>query len=198
MNYKILLVLIIGFVFSKCTTDSLSPYDLVVWVDDEQNNLIKKQVVANLEYKLQYRPVDYIIAREIKKNNINSLEYKERVKELEGMEYFKFTLTSLDSKKNVFEINNSEINKTEYVSFEMAKDFKMIMNNKEIPCELYHFEQQNGIYQSINILLGFVKPKTQTNEFTLSFENNLNNEGKINFYFSKDDIQEIPTMITTK
>lgn len=198
MKNLIFLLMFISFNLTSCTVDTLSPKDFVYWVDNEDNNLIKKQRISNLEYKLQYRPIDYIIAREFRTNTITFENYKKRKNELEGMDYFKFTLTSLEPNKTVFDMNTLEKNVLDYVSFEMAKDFKMKIDNELISCGLYHFEQQNGIYNSIDILLGFPKTKNKSEEFSISFENNLNNEGIINFYFSSNELNRIPNMKKAK
>lgn len=174
------------------------PLEYVKYVEDEDNALKISKEIGDVVYTLQYKPVDYLIALEQKKNIIDINEYTKRKVELDGMEYFTLELKSKENNievMNIGALDKNEYNeRIQYASYDLQNDIYLLIGKDTIPCGLYHFEQKYGLGNSVKILVGFEKLKTPSKNLTVVLEDKILNGGVIKFLLLKENIDLLPKM----
>ena len=200
MNRFILFMILINMVVS-CETSVLKPIDYMKWVRNKDNNLIKKIEMGDIIYEMQYKPSDYIIALEEKKNSINRSLVLKRRKMLENAYYFNLNIKPKNGQTEVLYIgleNNEDYNsRLNYASYDFQNQIFLIEDGDTLPCTQYHFEQKYGLGVSANILLGFEKRKKKlSKDKIIVINDNLLNGGIISFRFDYTDIKNTPKMLT--
>lgn len=182
----------------SCKNETLTCKSFIDWIEEEDHGFLKSEKIGKIGYEVLFKPVDYLIALNSIKENLNKSKYTTLKNEYGSMYYFTFKMNSLEKDKHILNLNLNEFQSIDerlnYLSFDMSKDFKLVENKDTIPCTLYHYEQKTGMYNSITILLGFPKNKKTQTDFTLIYENHLNNESDVQFRFEKTDIEAIPTL----
>ena len=149
----------------------------------------------------QYEPIDCLIAKQKRSDNIKKVEYLDMKKELEGLQYFTVNLgTSLRGTNiaNYETTDEAEIQKRlYYLSFKMQKDFKLVEGSDTLPCRLYHFEKMNDFANVKTISLAFDK-RTEGNDKdkTLIVDSPLLNSEPIKLNFDIKNIKNIPPLKT--
>jgi hypothetical protein len=186
-----------SLVLSSCSS-SLSPSEYVKWVTDEGNGLLKTKNIEEISIKAQYKPLSYIIANELRTNDINAKDYKTREKELEGMQYYNLVLDITDA-RNILNYKVSDMGgqqaRIQYLSFGMQQHIYLEEDGKELPCKLFHFERNYNITKERTFLLAFEQNKnTKTTDKTLVINSPVLGTGPIKVKFLAKDIAQLPTM----
>jgi hypothetical protein len=125
---------------------------------------------------------------------------KSKHKELDGMYYFNFKIALKDGNGELLKYNLSSASEYEqrvqYFAFEMQKDINLKINNRTIPCALFHFERAYDLAPYSVFLLGFPveNPSAYAEDTKILFEyqDHVFNTGKINFIFKINDLNNIP------
>lgn len=177
---------------------SLSPSDYVKWVSNPENGLVKTKSIEEVSVKAQYKPIPYIIANELRTNDIKIQEYQKREKELEGMQYYNLVLDITDS-RNILNYKISDMGeqqaRIQYLSFGMQQDIYLEEDGKELPCKLFHFERNYNITKERTFLLAFEQDKdTQIKDKTLVINSAMLGTGPIKVKFLAKDLAQLPTM----
>lgn len=192
-----LVIVAVSLLLASCSS-SLSPSEYVKWVADEDNGLVKTKSIEEISVKVQYKPLPYIIASEMRTNDIESQAYKTREKELEGMQYYNLVLDITDA-RNILNYKVSDMGgqqaRIQYLSFGMQQDIYLEEDGKELPCKLFHFERNYNITKERTFLLAFEQNKnTETKDKTLVINSPVLNTGPIKVKFLAKDLAQLPTM----
>jgi hypothetical protein len=142
----------------------MKPHDLSDYVNDMKNGLTVEKKAKNLYLKSRYEPVDYIIAKEKRSNQIKKGDYNARKKELEGMQYFTVQLADILSGGNKNANDKAAQDKLYYYSYKMQNNFKLVEGGDTLSCRLYHFEIMNDLDGLKTITLAFDKPQNNGNK----------------------------------
>src|SRR4051812_30415638 len=67
------------------------------WVQNSDNGLLQKKQIGEIEYSVQYKPLDFVVLQSQGKT-VNKSEALNLKKEFEGMEYFTFRVKSISTK----------------------------------------------------------------------------------------------------
>ena len=197
-RWAVLFFMVIGLMIMSCNRPSLSPSDYVKYVSDEANGLVKTKNIGEVNIKVQYKPVSYIIANEMRTNDISKADFEKRKKELEAMQYYNLTLDIADA-RNILNYNVSnqshQQERIHYLSFGMQQDIRLMENGKELPCVLYHFERTYDISKERTFLIAFNQDES-TKDATKTFilDSSVLGIGTIKIQFDGKNIQQLPKM----
>lgn len=182
---------------SKVVPEKLSPREYISWVDDKDNGLKVEKMIGEFTYMFQYKPTDYVVIMDIKKDSIGKSELQKKTEEYNGLQYFNFRMSTESGgellKKNVVDENdyNSRI---QYFSFDMQKDIKLIDTKDTLDCVLFHFERVYGLAPYATFLLGF--PFTENNgNKTLAYDDKIFDSGTIYLTIQSKNIKNLPSVI---
>jgi hypothetical protein len=193
-----LLFMIVSLMMMSCNNSSLSPSEYVKYVADEANGLVKTKNIGEVNIKVQYKPISYLIANEMRTNDISKADFDERKKELESMQYYNLTLDIADA-RNILNYNVSsqshQQERIHYLSFGIQQDIRLMENGKELPCILYHFERTYDISKERTFLIAFNQDES-TKDATKTFilDSAVLGIGTIKIQFDGKNIQELPKM----
>lgn len=191
-----------ALMFTSCTPKQLGERQYLAWVEDTENGLKKEKKLDEYQYKVFYKPADYIVFREIINSGtktIDEQQVQKRREELKNFYQFNFDIVSADGKVSVLQHNlsNQEEHaaRVNYFVSHAQQDFILVEGADTMPCVLYHFEQTFGATPLNTISLGFEKKNPNTEgDIQLIFTNRLFNTGEIKFLFPKSTINNIPKL----
>jgi hypothetical protein len=192
-----LLVIFMSLVMTSCSS-SLSPSEYVKWATNQDNGLLKTKSIEEISLKVQYKPIPFIIANEMRTNDIKNTEFKQRAKELEGMQYYNLVLDITDA-RNILNYKVNDVGgqqaRIQYLSFGMQQDIYLEEGGKELPCKLFHFERTYNISKERTFLLAFEQDEqTKFDDKTLVINSSMLGTGPIKVKFLGKNLNQIPTM----
>lgn len=196
---KLLSLFFLFFLLGSCGKETLLPSDYIVWVNNEDNGLVKKKTIVPLEVEALYKPLDYIIANEQRTNAIDKVAYEARKKALEGLQYYTIKLGITGGKLDVtnYEVsdNGQQQERLNYLSFAMQKDIKLVEGMDTLPCVLYHFERSYDIAAYRTFVLAFEKKETnKTTDKTLILDLPYFKTGPVKLNYKIADLEAIPNL----
>lgn len=194
IRYFILLTVLIS-----CGNGNMLPSDYIAWVNDSDNGLLKEKSISPLEVELLYKPLPYIIANEERSNSIDKIVYNNRLKELEGLQYYTLKLGITGQKQNVsnYEVTDDaqQQERLNYLSFAMQKDIKLIEGKDTLNCALYHFERSYDITPYRTFVLAFERKESKIEkDKTLILDLAYFKTGPIKLNFKAADLVSVPNL----
>lgn len=189
-----------GYAPSK-SAELMDVRSYVQWVQNEENGFKKEKVIDDFTFAVQFKPFEYIVCLEEKKDELHDTAVKKKILELNAMQYYdlKISLTEgegelLKHKLNSAQQYNDRVN---YFAFGMQKDIQLVEGKDTISCELYHFERSFDASPASVILLGFpISDKNISDEKTLLVYDRTFNTGLVKFTFNKKDLKNLPKLKT--
>lgn len=196
---QVIKCIILFMVVVSCGNQNLIPSDYIAWTNNSENGLLKKKSISPLEVELLYKPLPYIIANEQRSNNIDEVIYNQRLRELEGMQYYTLKLGITGEKLNVtnYEVgdNAQQQERLNYLSFAMQKDITLIDGSDTLNCALYHFERSYDISPYRIFVLAFEqKEENKEKDKTLILDLAYFKTGPIKLTFKSTDLVSIPNL----
>lgn len=183
------------FILVSCSSKKLEKTELIKWVENTENGLVKEKEIDAIKFRLQYQPP--IVSALKGDPNINSENLKAKLDEYSDYEYFVLRIQGKNGQEPL-EINNSSETELSqriiYLSFEAQKDFMLITDSDTLPCVMYHFERN---YNSVNydsFILTFPKTKSASDNIIISYNDHVWGMGKVNFEFDRKVITSIPEL----
>ena len=203
MKYSIFLGI---FLFRLgCGSPDLEPIDYVHWVEDEENGLKVSKVIDDFKFTLQYKPLEYLVAKQEKTHELETKVLNTELKKVEGMQYYTFSIGSADGQSVLLKTGlDSEVEYYErinYFSFEMQRDLFLVQDNDTLPCKLFHFERTYNLMPMNNIVLGFELTEeeqsgnTYSNK-TLIYNDRMLDMGTVRLTIKGENIGNLPKMKT--
>lgn len=194
-----IVVILVVYSFKVTHPSSLYPRDYCHWVQNSANGLNVKKTIGDFQFALQYKPCAYIALMQDKKDSIAKAVVDERVKKMDGLQYYTFTITTNTGEELMRTGIKSETeyyDRLDYIESMMQNDFSLIDGKDTLPCVLFHFERNYNIAPFNNFLLGFELTKdgaTQTNK-TVLYDDHLLGTGPVLITVSGDDIAALPNL----
>lgn len=137
---------------------SLSPAGYVSWIESEENGLCPSKKIGQLQFDLQYKPLEYIVLKDNAGMKLSPAEMKKQVSEIGDMQYFTLRISS-EKGGDLLQSDAMEMaefsNRLAYFSSGMQKDLKLIEGNDTLNCLLFHFERSFGIDPRSTFVIGF-------------------------------------------
>ncbi|PCI97037.1 MAG: hypothetical protein COB15_08720 [Flavobacteriales bacterium] len=152
----------IGFLFFivACNGESsLNKEDYVHYVTNEDNGLLNTKEINDIEFHLQYEPINYKVLKKVKNRLITPKQYREDVERFKGGQYFIFKIALKDKQGDLlkYEAKNQEeyADRVQYFSSRMQNDFYLLDGKDSLKCNLFHFERTYGVSPFSTFVLGF-------------------------------------------
>lgn len=137
---------------------SLSPDEYVSWIENGQNGLCPSKQIGQLQFDLQYKPLEYIVLKDNAGTKLSAAEMKKQVSDIGDMQYFTLRISS-EKGGDLLRSDAMEMaefsNRLAYFSSGMQKDIKLIEGNDTLSCLLFHFERSFGIDPRSTFVIGF-------------------------------------------
>lgn len=184
------------------TQEVYAPEEYVQWVQDEQYPLTKEKKIDELVFSARYKPHEYIICQEERKNEIPDSVMKKKVAEIEDMEYYDLKIELEDGSGELLKHNLSGgvaqyDERVKYFAFGMQKDVHMVVDGKDtVECGLFHFERGYNVVPYAKFMLGFPKQDKKVNKRMLVFHDKVFQKGIIKFHFTAEELKNIPQLKT--
>lgn len=198
MKNSLLILIVCSTCFFSCNKKKLNVDDFIFWVEDESNGLSVAKNFDDIKFRLLYKPVDYIIAKELTNNTLKKNEIESRKKELGIMNYFTLRIESKKSEELMRVNIKSEdeyYHRLEYFMSYMQDDIYLVDGMDTISPSLFHFERNYGLAPFNDFVLGFNKINKTPEDLYFIYNDKVLGTGKINMKINKEDISEIPNII---
>ena len=195
---KIKYFFILLVLFTSCFKTDLSPEKFIIWVEDEDNGLSLTKEFNDVNFQILYKPINYIVAKELINGGLKKDQIQKRIIELGDMNYFTLRIKSNNSNEVLSANINEEAEynqRLEYFMGDMQNDINLIEGTDTIPCALHHFERSYSLAPYNSFVIGFSKTKNTDADKVFVFEDRVLGTGKVMFKIKKNDINNIPNVI---
>ena len=188
----VVLVLVCG-----CKKANLTPDEYLNWMK-KTKDMSKGKEIGNYKYKVDVIPAEWIAYTNLfPKNNIG--DYKNKLEQAAGMNYFRLTIDMKAGGPNALKYNlhkeQEYFERLYYVSYLMKDDIKMIVNEKEYPCMLYSYERAYDLNSRLSFMVGFAKPPKPGDDVVVEvIPTGLNND-RVKLKFDGDVFQSFPKLL---
>lgn len=179
-------------------TSLLDGKEYLSWVKNPDNGLMLTKKLGGISYSAQYKPYDFIVLNEQKEYNLTKTIVENREKELKGMIYYNIRISTLDHTDILAKgVNDKSIytQRLNYLSYDFQNNISLVTETDSVNCGLYHFVQTYGITPYIDMVVGFAAEQIPTSQ-TLVIDDRVFGNGIIKFYIDKQDINNIPHLVT--
>jgi hypothetical protein len=194
-NITILLILTL----MGCGKQTLPPDEFIAWVENSSHGLSVKKEFKDVEFQVLFKPAQYIVAKELANGGIAKQDVPQRLKDLEGMQYFTLRIKATDSDEllSANAVNEEQYNqRLEYFMDAIQSDISLIDGKDTLPCALSHYERTYGLAPYNNFVLAFSKPKTKGNDNITSkiivFNDKIMGTGKVMLKIESKDLNNVP------
>ncbi|MEL6866460.1 MAG: hypothetical protein AAFP19_18690 [Bacteroidota bacterium] len=192
-------LLLLGLLFSFGCQSSLSPSEYVKWVSDSENGLRRVKQIGSVKMELQYKPIPYVIANELRSNHIDRTAFEERYTALEGGQYFTMKISIDEPGQDITKYGIRDMNEQQerlyYLSYAMQNDIHLLQGSDTLACKLYHFERSYDLTPHRTFVLAFdEKESPDLNDKTFIWDTPLFGTGPIKVKFRSESLEEIPNM----
>ncbi len=190
MQVNKFLVLGLSLLFIGCSKSNLSPKEMITWLEDKENGLIKQEIIDGAKYTVTLHPSQYLEARAIIENdsfmlaNCNDQNCSIIVKMEPTDNQTQFLKLGVVQKEEPF----GRIN---YYMNGFQNDIKILNGDDTLTVENLIYERLYNVSPAQLILFGF-KVKNFNNSIKVIFEDRAINTGKMQFEFSSDVLTSIP------
>lgn len=195
---KFLLLLLVMCGYIGCNKPLDAPR-YVKWVEDEKHGLKRVAEIGDYKIQLQYKPVQYIVAKEVKRNSLSKDSIDKRIREIEGMQYYDLTIDIKDANIPLPEYGakNSEEHhaKLNYYMYGFKDDVFLKEGNRTLPCRLFHFERTFNLTKHSTFVLAFDQDAMYKDSTkVLIIESPDLSVGTVRLEISKNDLTSIPNI----
>lgn len=187
------LILILGLLCS-CNT---AKKDVVTYAQNTENGLRKDIALGNMVYTFQYKPQDYILKMEHLDSRTE--EYKERVKQLQGMAWFNisFTVKGFEQSPLRYQVSGLEEynSRQDYFLNTAPKDIYMLYGKDTLYVNSYWFENNQNLAAHETMIVGFKLPDTDTKpekDMQVSYYDRIFKNGIIKIIIKEEDVATAP------
>lgn len=172
--------------------------EYLTWLGENKEQLIQESELDNFDYTVRYLPAEYVILKYNDHFDFNSKQGQQELAAYNKSIYFSYEVKSKSGKDPLHELSRNTLDyhdKLKYYSFDAQNDFKLIQGKDTLDCKLYHMERTYNTAPIMRVSLVFEKPKEFTQQdFILSFNDQKQANGRMNYYYSIDQINNLPTI----
>jgi hypothetical protein len=186
---------------SSCSqSEELAPLEFVKWIENPSNGLIVEKEKEDLIFKLQYKPIEYVVAVQERKRQLSKKVFEKAKSQMEGLQYFTFRISPADVNKPLLDksrlTSEDYDRRINYFSFEMQHDLVLFDGQDSLRCLLFHYERAYNLNAENTFLLGFDLPNNQipTGSKKLIFHDPILGTGQIELNIDQEDLARIPKL----
>jgi hypothetical protein len=196
--YVLLLLTCLGF-YSCTKPEALNIKEYIKWVHAPENGLLTSNKVDDYEFQVMYKPVDYIIASEIKNSILKQTEVLKRKSDLQGFQYYTVKIKAKNDNevlKAGISNENEYFERLEYFTENAQNDIFLIDGKDTLSSVLYHFERNYGLSPLNTIILAFEnKFPDKIRDRVLVYDDVVLGTGKVSLAIKSEDIKRVPHLI---
>ncbi len=202
LNKIYMLGFIVILLFVKCSDNDVdSQSDLIHWIADEENGMVKKTEANNFILTMKYLPPELLALNEA--GNKDSLDlYKKYLKEFKGSRTFILTMknqnasvditnygvTDITEYKSRISYLNFDIKDHVYIKTESGRKIKPVLSTME---NIYEIGDTKSIYF---VFADENEEVLKSNTLDIVFEDNIIDTGISHFLFAKKFLDNTPTL----
>lgn len=209
--YKYYLTLIAFLILlTGCQTDINSYGEYVIYLNNSENGLRQNRSINGLDISIKYLPLDYLVLNELRHedNNINNNKITELKAAYEHSTTFLMTLGP--SKTEEFDVTKIGVsnyqeftNRILSMTYGLKEQITLELGNVKHKPALAQLEELFGLQNKRNILLVFNLTKSEqnelsTNDFSISYKDEIFNTGNSQFLFKSNDLKKLPKVDYSK
>lgn len=168
------------------------------WLHSKESGVYHKRKVGAIVYEAQYKPLDYVAWRESgMKQRPEEEDLRAKIERIGGLHHFEFRINidGYNSEFLKYSVSGQDEydERIKYYSFTMQQDIAIVTEKGDtIPCGIHHFERTYDVAPYAVFQVGFPSEATDLSAgFTLIFNDRMNNNGLVKFYFDGRYIQHI-------
>lgn len=201
MRYTILILLACSAVlltaFWTGAKSTLDPRAYVRWIEDPANGLRLVRKSHDVQFELQYRPADYIIAQENAKPVLDEKFHTDRQAQLGDMMYFTLAIQSgsTDIMMHNMKDESEYYQRANYYALDFQQDIRMVIEKDTLPCSMYQFENTYGVTPYIKMLLAFSgshRSKLETSNPVILVNDRVFGGGLMRFEYQHTQLNAVP------
>lgn len=168
------------------------------WIEQSENGMHTSKKVDDFEFALLYKPVDYLLAMDLKSRQLSKADIQKKKESLKGYQYYTFRIRS--TKDNEFfrtgiTDENQYYERLEYFVSNAQNDIMLVEGTDTIPCAVYHFERNYGVSPYNNIVLSFEeRDSTHSKDKVFIYDDKVLGLGKIAIGIQTSDIKDLPKL----
>jgi len=211
-QYWGILLLIIGVNIS-CTSDVKTEADLLKWMTNPQNGLVKIQTPTGYSFKMKYLPPQFLAFSHLKRfgnGNVEQTGFDSLSRVYGNSLNFLFTIGPDKEKGEKFDIMYEGIsNVADYnarvhtLNFDLRHFLSINIKGKEYRPVLTRFESVYGLNKSRNITVVFSPQEEgsqlmKASEYDIVFNDEIFGTGINHFRFQKSDFENTPKLVLNK
>jgi hypothetical protein len=181
--------------FLSCGERELTPLEYVKWVENPENGLVVKKQMGNYNFLLQYQPIAYNVLNELQKEEVEAAVLQKEIESKEGLQYLTIKMSTIQ-KKPIFSGKNLTDSIRSYLNYQIKKDFYLLEGGDTLPCQLFHYENTNGMTPYDAFVLGFKPSQTKLNDKKFLFKANIIDVEQVEMEIKNSAIQSIPKVKT--
>lgn len=191
----LMIVLFCTILIVGCNNNSreISSNDFKQFVLGKGSDFIINREINGIRYSVCLLPQELVLLNQGKLNN--GVEFYSELKGMKKFVNFNVTIGDFADGTNVKNLilNRKEfMSKYEYLNSSLIKDFVLEIGDKKINCSSFHFETPDNIRPELRIALGFELDNPINSDFTLIYDDEIFQNGKLKYNFSNDLLTDLP------
>lgn len=164
---------------------------------EKEAPVVFSKTIDNIHYNLLYKPVEYVMLRELREDIGEEGKWEEMKAEYSKYEYYTFEIDIDEFNEEILKYNlKSEeeyAERVNYYAFKFQNDLKLVQDKDTLACSGFHFERNYGLSPKVRFLLSFKKTDINKERTFVCNENYLGNSTvKINI--DPRRFEESPTL----
>lgn len=202
LNKIYILCFIVILLFVKCSDNEIdSQSDLIHWIADEDNGMVKKTEANNFKLTMKYLPPELLALNETGANDSLG-RYEKFLKEFEQSRTFVLSIKNNDPRVDITNYGITDMTdykiRISYLNFFIKDDIYIItQSGKKIKPVLSTMENIYEIGDTKSIYIVFADDNAEvlkSNTLDIVFEDNITDTGISHFLFEKKFLNNTPTL----
>ncbi len=184
----------------SCGKKELSAREYVQYLESEKSGARQEKNIADIKIAVQYKTAAYMALKEKREE---ATAVKETVTKLKGMQYYTIKYSLTNSETDIMKYNlasqSDYYERLNYMSFGMQNDASLIQGKDTLSCVLFNHVRNYGISPYTEIVLGFEETENELafkENKTLLINDRAFGLGYLKFLFQKNDLNDLPELIT--
>jgi hypothetical protein len=169
------------------------------FVSSESSELVKSKIFNKINYTCRLQPPELSALVYSSTTFTSQADFESEKKSFDNQLNFVIVIEDEQGGRNL--VKRAVFDKESYSSIltyanrELQNDFKLSLADKgELKCSIVHVEPANSIQPVIRIAVSFNIQNIKTEDYTLIFDDNFFNNGKIKFIYDKKILDNLPTL----
>ncbi|MGL4599259.1 MAG: hypothetical protein ACRCYO_17185, partial [Bacteroidia bacterium] len=179
----------------SCSSKQVDVSSYVEWIDDPAHGLVLQKSIGDIQYSLQYKPLDFVLLQHLQGAQVDADSLKRLRVSYSGMEYFTFRIRSQASSDVLGAGLADEAAKNQRLQYFMdgiRQDFLLVCGGDTFPAVLCHYERDYGISPFQTFSLGFETTKLKNEDWLFIYQDQAMQTGTVQFRFKADDLNHLP------